>query len=667
MLWFARFQAEISFLTDDETMVDGLGACGALARGLEELHAKLLTYVGGAKGRRMDEPSIGWTVVQALRRLAHYTGGITVPVLLTELHLAWVKGGAEVADVVGERVPVPVEVALKQNCPSKCAFRGHVWSCGGDEEAESVELRGSRLESNGAAESTAEGGTGADKGRGVKFTLPLALRRRLQRSPTALPVGRGVTLGGCKALTVAGKGRFLSPSESLLISIHPSEERDLRFLLDRLGLAVQVGPEGVRFAQEAPAQNDTALVCCRVVGTKDSPIESSISVEVLHVASRADVAAGGAEMQFHESQAALAGMLDDGDHLVLEIPRRGEGSSALERVSSEGPARLKCGRGIVFYKVWVEPDGANSVERGAGFRSLGSVGGSGLKGVTVIGIVTHIKGVEKSQSFPNDYTCYELGLEDEEGCAVIELGFQGKWDAGLVEQGHMVALTGVRDAAAVGAGEKLPGGACTWSNSGGNAILNLSCMHSRLYSKFAAPGTVAGDPASSRVTVLGCKNVSVRTLHRQCLRRVQNVVIDFFDDENDVECCTASAAATTQTPETPNKSGGLYECSFCRTDCSAADVVLGYSGDLEVETRDQGAVTVSVDPPALRKLIQMEPLHFKRCPRQVRKAHLDSLVGKELEVLFYRSPQNATRKRIFEETEAVGAGATDLCISIIDG
>ena len=69
-------------------MVDGLGACGALARGLEELHAKLLTYVGGAKGRRMDEPSIGWTVVQALRRLAHYTGGITVPVLLTELHLA---------------------------------------------------------------------------------------------------------------------------------------------------------------------------------------------------------------------------------------------------------------------------------------------------------------------------------------------------------------------------------------------------------------------------------------------------------------------------------------------------------------------------------------------------------------------------------------------------
>ena len=67
--------------------VDDLVSCQGLVRALEDLRAKLGTYVAG-RGPR-GTPSMGWVASRVLERLALYSGGITEPVLLTELQQLW--------------------------------------------------------------------------------------------------------------------------------------------------------------------------------------------------------------------------------------------------------------------------------------------------------------------------------------------------------------------------------------------------------------------------------------------------------------------------------------------------------------------------------------------------------------------------------------------------
>ncbi|QDZ17868.1 hypothetical protein HOP50_01g03740 [Chloropicon primus] len=662
--------------SDGGLEVDDLLACGELARKFEALHSKLLDYLGGVS-RKGRKPTLGWTATQVLRRLALYTGGVTQPVLLTELQLSWLGGGKEGGTEVGGKRSLPVEVALKKSCPSDSTFYGYVTvedakagDCNeGGVLPECIELRGAKRGLGESDEGSVpeEEGEGDGGGRGVRLILPLALKERLQRPNRLLDEGRLLTLGGCKALTV-GKESFLSPTESVVVFVEAGREEDARYLAECLGVAVSLGEGGIHFEQAATGSLGGRVV---VSGRVSKVGASSVTVEV-STSNEATIPAGEAELDLHGCHGAIPDLFESGDHVVLELPGVGKSSVVQHGSDSGGRAKVKCSRGSLFYKVKGTKSGGSisATKCGPELVTLEKIASGCRDAATVIGVVTQVRGVEKSQHFPSEYTCYEIGLKDEHGSAAVEVGFRGRWNAGLVEQGHMIALTGVTTKNAKDSSHVV----CTWANTNGNTLFNLSGMYSRLHTTFEVPEESSPCSISSgvlrksnKVTLRGFKNVAVRTLHKQCLRRVQNVVIDFFDDENDMECCTASTAAVTQTPETPNKSGGLFECSFCRTDCSADDVVLGYSGHVEVET-DHGLVLASVDAPALRKIIQMEPVHYKRSARSGRTAHLSSLVGQDLWVLFYRSVQNAPRKRLLGETTATAnADEGALCISVIEG
>ena len=651
--------------------VDDLVSCQGLVRALEDLRAKLGTYVAG-RGPR-GTPSMGWVASRVLERLALYSGGITEPVLLTELQQLW-HGGEEIdwSRAEGPQAqPLPVEASLKRNCPSNCTFSGCVV---GGPSGES----GDGLPQYVEVASTRPGEGDVERARGVRLILPLALRTRLRTRPGLLVPGRGVTFGDSKSLRV-GKEYFLLPTESILFAIDAGDDEDRKYLSERHGVTLERSEPKLTFEESftAPTTDPIAVVCCKIVsvvrdgggGMADpsNATSGSVAVEILK-SNEEGIPACEVDLVLHQCQRALANMVQGGDHLVIEVPRGRAKISVIPQGS--GPrtkGALTCPRGSVFHRINftnAEPFVASSSDK-VEFRTLDSVS-SPCENVTVIGVVMGVKGGQKGLQSPSDCARYEISLRDAEGGADIEVTFEDKWSAGLLERGHMIALTGV--AARWAESQDTSGRLMlTWKEALEGSLYNLSTMHSRLYTTFLSPNETKSLPQKrSAVKLLKFKNIQVRPLHRRCLRMVQNVVIDFFGDDNDIECCTASTGPVAQTPETPSKSGGLYECCFCRSDCCADDVVLGYTGGLEVET-DGGVVSASVDASALRKIIQMEPVHYKRSSKAKRKAHLDTMIGQDLTVLFYRSPQGfSARKKILEESSRVNnADQTNLCISIV--
>ena len=588
---------------------DNVEECDRVARKLHAVHGKLLGYLGGkekGKGGEGVKPTLGWTAFSALERLALYAGGVTEPVILTELKKSWQK---------------------KRTKASK-----NMRKIG----AESTQVADDEYEVEAYSNSCVE-----FKDVEAKMLIPLALKERLKKGPDPLPKGRRVRLQGTKALNA----KLLSPTESILLSIETRKQEDLKYLAE-LGVQVKEVEEKLVFDQVSTNVNPEKtppILCCRVV----SIAGSAIRVELLQAVGIPNCSSREMELFLHPSQSALADMVFMGDHLVIEFPKaQGKQTFQLSEANSgEIATKVKCTRGMLFHHIQ---------------HSSSAVGGSNKEVTqfrTLVGTVSEVY---------KDGAQYKLVLQDSKGSTCVEMHFTqgGKWNAGLVERGHMVALTGVADLSV----EEKGASCCKWEEGSNEeaSIYNLSCIHSRLFSSFMMPST----PLENRFVLKGLKNIRVKVFHKRCMRCVQNVVMDFFDDDEAVveSCSNTNASKQTQTPETPcRKSGGLFECSFCNSDCLSDDVTLGYSGSVELELfggNSSSMITAAADAPALRNIIQMHTLYYKKLSRGQRKAHLDTLRGQCFSVLFYEKSSARRRITLGDSTNASNADEANLCIAL---
>jgi hypothetical protein len=76
-------------------------------------------------------------------------------------------------------------------------------------------------------------------------------------------------------------------------------------------------------------------------------------------------------------------------------------------------------------------------------------------------------------------------------------------------------------------------------------------------------------------------------------------------------------------------------------------------------------MTAEADAPALKRILEMEPIYYKRYSAIQRKAHLDTLVGRCFNVVFYNKGQSIARKKILEDSTKLNTDQQgNLCISL---
>ena len=656
--------------------VDDLQECNRISVVVKALHEKFCGYLKatagkkGGKGKKL--PSLGWTASNVLERLVTYPGGITEPVLLTELQQLWLKPKATNADSFGGSGArpglKPIEEGLKKHCSADATLFGYVVASDGEKSEcgvpQYVELTGSCSEQAAAPQGKGE------RGGPVKVLLPFAMRRKLCSGPSPLSKERCVEIKGWKAIA-AKSDVFLSPTESLVFILETGNDRDVAFLRHRFGVNLTREGEDLSFSQDSAVgelKKMGSVLCGKVLesdlgASKEGPVYS-IRLEIL-LAEGMGSAFREMQIVLHPCQRGIATMFREGDYIITDISTAN--SSALSELEEGTCGRLKCPRGVMFYKIRssdVVGSKGDHVERGRDFRNIASISDK-CQNITVVGLIVEVSLLQKTSQSSSNKVSYKVVLRDLSGSISITMAFKQIWDVGLLEEGHMVALTGL-SAVPRATDSSID---CMWEESPEASVYNLSSMHSRLFSSFLSSedkkvSKELCTSSSNRIQLLGFRNVHVNTLHKRCLRKVQNVVFNIsceMDDDNDIACCTATNV--TQTPETPATAQGLYECSFCSSDCSSDDVTLGYSGHVKFQVGEK-VMTASADSSALKEIIRMEPLDFKRCSRSQRKAHLDTLIGKWFTISVYKALQSIARKKILEDSTKLNTEEDKLSISL---
>ena len=577
----------------------------------------------------------------------------------------------------------PIEHALKDGAATHATFVGIVAApvaAANAGQLQAVDLRG-------PPQSCADEDSGSRDP--VRLILPRATADALSKDPhPALAIGRGVRLQQCKAIS-AHVGKFVAPTESMVIGIDTRKEIDAAYLAHHFG--VHIARDGTSGEPELRADADPASsscggMLCGCVTKRHAPpptakpswvggFEIAVSCAAGMHADAGVVAEAGDRVHIvlQPCHLGVADALEIGDLVLVAFPKgwNPPEGQAKPRANTAPAAMVPCPRGTLFHTIDSQERGLTSFEEevgtaddAQGARALGGVVGRGGETV-VIGVALSVAkaahvGIAQTPSQSRGLVV-RLTLSGASGTRPIEMRFARTWSAGLVEPGHMVALSGITCARDGEENERE-----VWNEEAGSRLFNLSRMHALLTSSmFLEPVPLDAKALLStrayKATLQAIKGLRVRTFHKRCMRMVEKLIINIAcesddDDGRPMECLTQKQ---TRTPETPS---GIFECRFCGTDCGPEDVTLGYTGSVQLGLAGAGTVTCAVDSPALGKLIEADPLRYKAWPRSQRELHGERLKGTDVLVCFYRRIRKARR---LWGREAQDDAAGELCVSMV--
>jgi len=230
---------------------------------------------------------------------------------------------------------------------------------------------------------------------------------------------------------------------------------------------------------------------------------------------------------------------------------------------------------------------------------------------------------------------FEARLSDETGTLGLRLRFAGQWGAGWLCPGNLVLLVGVVAASAEGEGGR-PRRA-EWDQALGGQLHNLTALPGAakadaLFGLGALPPPGGGGgwgPLLCEAAFAGaCGPPSVVLVHRACRRPLTRSLLFLECDEGDgggaaaapVAAAGAGTGAAGPTPPKRRDMDGLFECEFCRVECTGSEVARAFEGEADLEGAGGVRQRFRLSSQAWEHLLGVTPGAFAALARPQRAA-----------------------------------------------
>ena len=243
----------------------------------------------------------------------------------------------------------------------------------------------------------------------------------------------------------------------------------------------------------------------------------------------------------------------------------------------------------------------------------------------------------------------------ETGTVRVRLRFAGQWDAGWMCPGNLVLLAGVVVAAGA-EGEGSPRGA-EWDQTLGGRLHNLTALQGAakadaLFGLGELPPSGAGGewgPLLCEAAFAGaCGPPTVVLVHRACRNPLTRSLL-FLECEEQEDSATAApgpgTGAVGRTPPKRRDMDGLFECEFCRVECTGSEVVRAFEGEADLEDSGGARRRFRLSSQAWEHLLGLTPGAFADLTRPQRAARASRPLGRAFRWMLCPDPPTAARPR----------------------